>query len=276
MKNARVVLLAALVFLFCTGTVALAQDEPPPTPPAETGDIGGAGVEEAPAPAPQTVAEVSAPPSTPAEAAPPPEEAKAEPPAWRAVVDSMRPSYWEASILPLQGLAMYYNPGVFQQVLDFRFAHNHITPCDDCIGFVALLRGGDLDRRVWLKREGLLPEGPFWVVDAAALKHVPGLLSRNWVVDIDYQTAMRWRMAGPIPITVYDNDSPEARAAAAAHFASETIPLDERHIIPPEAYSYRNLDEEMEPPQSRKPNSPVAQGYVSPSVDTPSSNHWID
>lgn len=274
MKNYRIALIMALLLLLSTGAIVLAEGETPPTPPADTGGIAGTGAAEGGAP--DAVAQVSAPNGDPAETAPPAEKAPEEPPAWRAVVDSLRPGYWEASILPLQGLAMYYNPGVFQQVLDFRFAHNHITPCDECIGYVALLRGGDLDRRVWLKREGLLPEGPFWVVDAAALKHVPGLLNRNWVVDIDYQTAMRWRMAGPIPITVYDNDSHEARAAAAAHFASETIPLDERHIIPPEAYSYRTLDDEMESPQGSNPDSRVAQGYPTDSIGTPSSHHWID
>ena len=28
------------------------------------------------------------------------------------------------------------------------------------------------------------------------------LLARNWVVDVDYDTAMRWGMRGPVPVTI--------------------------------------------------------------------------
>ena len=142
---------------------------------------------------------------------------------------------------------MYYNPDVFVRVMDFRFKSNHISECDECIGYVALLRGGDLDRRVWLQREGQRMEGAFWVGDAAAFKHIPALLSRNWVVDVDYDTAMRWRMAGPVSITVYDADSPEAQVAAADQLsAAQTYALVgflyKCAILPLETNNYQVLD----------------------------------
>lgn len=245
-----------LFFLICTARVALAEDGVPPvaTTP-EPGTTITAGPElSAPAPSPEPTPALDSSAvdgvvvdasivdqETPAEQPQPEEET------WRPVIDALRPGYWEASILPVQGMAMYYNPGVFEQVLDFRFKNNHITPCDECIGHVALLRGGDINRRVWLQRENQRMEGPFWVVDAAAFKHIPTLLSRNWVIDVDHNTAMRWRMSGPIPITIYDADSPEAQAAAAAQeSAAQTYAfvgfVYKCAILPLESHDYQVLD----------------------------------
>lgn len=195
---------------------------------------------------------------------------------WRSVVAGLRPGYWEASVLPVQGMAMYYNPGVFSQVLDFRYEHEHISQCDECIGYVALLRAGDIDRRVWLQREGHIAEGPFWVVDVAAQRDIPNLLSRDWVVDIDHSTAMRWRMAGPIPITVYAADSPEAQEFAAAYFSSEMIPLAERHIIPPAAHSYRLPDDEMAGGVNRAGSVAQVVAVVAAEQGLVFDNNWID
>lgn len=118
------------------------------------------------------------------------------------VWQDLEPSYNQATPLPMQGRAMYYNPNIFEKVLDFRLRADHVTQCGECIGYVALLRRGDLDRKVWLRRDGKPAEGPFWVIDVAGKHHVGMLLERNWAVDVDYETAMRWRMNRPIPITV--------------------------------------------------------------------------
>jgi hypothetical protein len=138
----------------------------------------------------------------------------------------LKPDYWQESPLPIQGLAMYYNPGVMERVLKNRRGWGHVTECKECIGRVALLRDGDVDRRVWLQRPGYPVEGPFWVIDQAAQRDVPGLVRRNWAVDVDYQTAMRWRMRGPIPIIVLDDPSqslPVGQAVNTETFA-QTIP----------------------------------------------------
>ncbi|MBX2997681.1 MAG: hypothetical protein KF893_04160 [Caldilineaceae bacterium] len=102
---------------------------------------------------------------------------------------------------------MYYNPGVMDRVLERQIGWGDVTECDECIGRVALLREGDMDRRIWLQRPGYAVEGPFWVVDQAAEQDVPGLVRRNWAVDVDYETAMRWKMRGPIPIIVLADPS---------------------------------------------------------------------
>lgn len=78
-----------------------------------------------------------------------------------------------------------------------------------CIGYAALLRAGDINRRIWLQWEGGAVEGPFLVIDAAAGQPVDLLLSRSWVVDVDYETALRRGMGGPVPVTIL------ARPAAA-------------------------------------------------------------
>lgn len=121
---------------------------------------------------------------------------------WVSSYLDLQPDYYTPSPLPLRGLAMYYNPGVMEQVLTNQLAWGNVSECDECIGRVALLREGDMDRRVWLQRPGLPAEGPFWVIDQAARHHVSGLVRRNWAVDVDYETAMRWQMNGPIPIVV--------------------------------------------------------------------------
>ncbi len=114
----------------------------------------------------------------------------------------LQPDYYQPTPLPLRGVAMYYNPGIMDAVLKNQLAWGDVTECDECIGRVALLREGDMDRRVWLQRPGYPAEGPFWVIDQAARHDVPGLVSRNWAVDVDYTTAMRWGMRGPVPIVV--------------------------------------------------------------------------
>lgn len=121
---------------------------------------------------------------------------------WISTYLDLNPSYYQPTPLPLRGLAMYYNPGVMDTVLANQLGWGDVTECDECIGRVALLREGDMDRRVWLQRPGHPVEGPFWVIDQAARHHVPGLVRRNWAVDVDYETAQRWEMRGPIPIVV--------------------------------------------------------------------------
>lgn len=123
---------------------------------------------------------------------------------------ALNPSYNEASLLPLAGLAMYYNPEVMQEVVLNRLAMGDVSVCNECIGQVALLRVGDLNRRVWLQWEDGKIEGPFLVADVAAPQHVAYLLARNWVVDVDYRTALRKGMTAPVPVTVLAGPSTTA------------------------------------------------------------------
>ncbi len=125
-------------------------------------------------------------------------------PAQGASWQALSPAYHERSALPITGRAMYYNPGVMERVLEYRVGIGNVQPCAECIGYAAMLRYGDLNRKVWIQLPDSTVEGPFLVIDAADVKHVHELLQRNWAIDIDYETAMRWRMAGPRPVTVLD------------------------------------------------------------------------
>lgn len=123
----------------------------------------------------------------------------------------LTPAYSEPTPLPVTGLAMYYAPRVMDSVASYRERVNNIEECEECIGRVALLRAGDIGRHVWIQVGDGVVEGPFQVLDVAGRHHIPDLLRRNWVVDVDYETAMRWGMRGPIEVTVYAE--PPARIA---------------------------------------------------------------
>lgn len=104
--------------------------------------------------------------------------------------------------LLVAGQATYYNPGLAEQVLTNRLAWGHVQPCAECVGYVALLERAMVGERVWLQRPGQPPEGPFLVIDCAAAGHQAALRKRGWAVDVDWQTAQRWGMRGPVPVTV--------------------------------------------------------------------------
>ena len=114
----------------------------------------------------------------------------------------LTPTYWEQTPLPVTGYAMYYNPGVMEPVVQYRYRTKEIDVCADCVGHVALLRAGDINRRVWVQLADGSVEGPFQVVDVAARHDIPQLLQRGWAVDVDYETAQRWGLNRPKPVTI--------------------------------------------------------------------------
>jgi hypothetical protein len=105
--------------------------------------------------------------------------------------------YHTPSQLPVYGQSMYYNPGVMARVIRYRLRVGRVTPCPECIGCVAMLRAGDLNRRVWLKLTDGAVEGPFWVTDVAARHDIPRLMALGWAVDVDWETAQRWQFQMP-------------------------------------------------------------------------------
>ncbi len=135
--------------------------------------------------------------------------------------DDIVPDYYSQTILnrssaayntqvpstPDVGRAMYYAAGVMNRVLQNRIAWKQIPAgtVSDCEGgdskyrgCVALLRAGDMGREVYLKRPGQNAEGPYLVIDVAAEHDIACLLERNWIVDVDWGTAQRWGMKGPV------------------------------------------------------------------------------
>ncbi|MGL4650162.1 MAG: hypothetical protein ACRC1H_12185, partial [Caldilineaceae bacterium] len=105
---------------------------------------------------------------------------------------TIRPGYKERSILPVRGFSTYYNPGVMEEVLTYRLTVGDVQPCPECIGHVALIREGDVGRKIWLQLESGAYEGPFLVIDCAHTWDVGPLVGQGWGIDLDYQTAQRW------------------------------------------------------------------------------------
>lgn len=105
---------------------------------------------------------------------------------------TINPGYKQPTNFPVRGFSTYYNPGVMEQVVSYRTRVGDITPCPECIGEVALVRAGDINRRIWLQLDDTTVEGPFLVTDCAHTWDVGPLVRRGWGVDLDYDTAARW------------------------------------------------------------------------------------
>lgn len=55
---------------------------------------------------------------------------------------------------------MYYGAGVMENVYQNRINWGDIDICNECIGYVALLRAGDINRRVYKVTVRYRREGP--------------------------------------------------------------------------------------------------------------------
>ena len=134
-----------------------------------------------------------------------------------ALVGSVVAGQPAAEPTALTGSVTYYNPGIMEATYRLRLQWGHVAPCaigsgaDACVGMIALLDRAYLGRRVWLRRPGHPVEGPFLVVDCAAGKDRERLRKRGLVAEVDWPTARRWRMAGPV-------------AGVIVHFADPTLP----------------------------------------------------
>ena len=134
-----------------------------------------------------------------------------------AQADGLTPGYWEQTPLPQTGLATFYAPGMMEHVLDVRDGYGQMLRCPECVGTVALLRAGDIGRKVWLQPPGGEKIGPFLVIDCARQEDVWPLVSRNWVVDVSYEMGELWGMNRPLDdVTVLADPSDESYSGLAA------------------------------------------------------------
>ena len=128
-----------------------------------------------------------------------------------AQADGLTPGYWEQTPLPQTGLATFYAPGMMEHVLDVRDGYGQMLRCPECVGTVALLRAGDIGRKVWLQPPGGEKIGPFLVIDCARQVDVWPLVDRNWVVDVSYELGELWGMNRPLDdVTVLADPSDES------------------------------------------------------------------
>jgi hypothetical protein len=134
-----------------------------------------------------------------------------------AQVEGLTPGYWEQTLLPQTGLATFYAPGMMEHVLDVRAGHGQMLQCPECVGTVALLRAGDIGRKVWLQPPGGEKIGPFLVIDCARQEDVWPLVDRNWVVDVSYELGELWGMNRPLDdVTVLADPADESYFGLAA------------------------------------------------------------
>lgn len=97
----------------------------------------------------------------------------------------------------LSGWLTYYASGVMEQVYANRLLWGHVQPCPACVGLAAAIDREMVGKYVALRGpEGW--EGPFLVVDCAMMQHVANLRERGIIGEVDYPTAKRWQMRGPV------------------------------------------------------------------------------
>jgi hypothetical protein len=130
--------------------------------------------------------------------------------------------------LLVAGSATFYAPGVMEDVYANRLAWGHVQPCAACVGMVALMDRDTIGQLVYLQRDGLDPEGPFLVVDCANAAHLAALRARNRVVEVDFETAQRWGMQGPIPVRVLQLVTPPAPGDDTPLYQSGALGVRER------------------------------------------------
>ena len=120
--------------------------------------------------------------------------------------DDLAPGYWEQSPLPQTGLATFYAPGMMEYVTGYRQSQGQLPGCPECVGTVALLRAGDIGRKVWLQPSSGERVGPFLVIDCARRQDVAPLVARGWAVDVSYELGQAWAMTRPLEgVTVLED-----------------------------------------------------------------------
>jgi hypothetical protein len=113
---------------------------------------------------------------------------------------------------PISGDAVYSAKGVAERVVQYRLTEmKQDLRCSYCVGYAALADKSMLGRDIWIRRDGeVLAEGPFRVSDASKAEHRDTFVGLGRVVEVDWNTAVRWGMAGvgPMRVTVYNQAPP--------------------------------------------------------------------
>jgi hypothetical protein len=145
--------------------------------------------------------------------------------------EDLVPGYWEQTPLPHTGLATFYAAGMMEHVLSVRGGYGQTLRCAECVGTVALLRAGDIGRKVWLQPPGGERVGPFLVIDCARREDIPPLVARNWAVDVSFEVGQLWGMDRPLDgVTVLADPAGER----AADWIGGPLPAPTRFFIPPD------------------------------------------
>lgn len=98
----------------------------------------------------------------------------------------------------MTGSVTYYADGVFDEVYSNRLAFGHVQACPECVGLIAVLDRQYVGDLAYVTRPGHVEEGPFLIADCAAAKDFARLQKRGLVAEVDWETAQRWGMRGPL------------------------------------------------------------------------------
>lgn len=100
-------------------------------------------------------------------------------------------TYYTPAPAHIIGNAVMYAPGIMQATANY----NGLS-LDGFVGGVAMASAADIGQVVWLRRDGREWEGPYLVVDVSSRGHVwTHVVIRETVVEVDFETAVRWGMA---------------------------------------------------------------------------------
>lgn len=176
--------------------------------------------------------------------------------------------YWERTTLPETGLATFYAEGLMAYVHDYRLAVGDVAACPQCVGAVALLRAGDIGRKVWLQPPDGEPVGPFLVVDCARREDYPALLARGWVVDVSFEVGQLWGMTRPLDGVTVLEDPADALAGPqqpTSALPPVSVPSGKVVITAPTPTPAATVPA----PTPWPPQPPVALGRALPTVTLP-------
>jgi hypothetical protein len=98
--------------------------------------------------------------------------------------------------MALIGLCTFYSPNVMERVADTRGLADR---CPDCAALCAIVNGPE-----WLGRDSIARPGhraeKFLVVDVSQAEHLAAQQRRGLICEVDFRTARRWGMRGPITV----------------------------------------------------------------------------
>lgn len=115
--------------------------------------------------------------------------------------------------ISVSGCAAYYNSRLMEDTAVYRGYIKDASEYEDWLkrngykGAVALYRNGDKDREVHILWPDGTLDGPYLAIDVVARHHYDLGMSKNRVIDVDWNTAVRMDMKGPMSvILIYGNE----------------------------------------------------------------------
>lgn len=122
----------------------------------------------------------------------------------------------ETPYMSMSGCAAYYGIGVMEKTaLNMGYideadsdAYYEWLESEGYIGAVAVYRLGDRGKDVYILWPDGIIDGPYKSIDVVAEHHYDLGLDKNRVIDVDYETAVRHDMRGPVSVTIVYDYSP--------------------------------------------------------------------